>query len=189
MATDFDEHFFGKWAQFRLTVVGGWYTIALSKTKLPILQKQLSINPYLTLLSKVTYHIPVERGNVQPSGFGVTAAHGDVDGTADLLIVEHIAGCFAYAIVHAEGKFADTSRSLVDVEHTQQEILTRGSMDFDSTALLETQPYVIDRVPIVAGWQSKADGSLSAILDGATKNFTIGEIDVSIAWQKGAILN
>src|SRR6266567_679105 len=45
MATDFDEHFFGKWAQFRLTVVGGWYTIALSKTYLhydPYTIKQLS---------------------------------------------------------------------------------------------------------------------------------------------------
>src|ERR1700756_2948959 len=79
--------------------------------KLPILQKQLPINPDFTSLAQVTNHIPVERGNVQPSGFGITAAHGDVDGTADLLIVEHIAGCFAYAVVHTESEFADTSRS------------------------------------------------------------------------------
>src|SRR5438309_1537518 len=103
-------------------------------------------------MAQITYHIPVKSGNIQSAGFGITAAHGDVDGTADLLIVEHIAGCFAYAVVHTESEFADTSRSLVDVEHTQQEILTRGSMDFDGAALLETQPYVIDRVPIVAGW-------------------------------------
>src|SRR6266516_7069290 len=37
MATDFDEHFFGKWSQFRLTVVGGWYTIALSKTTIALI--------------------------------------------------------------------------------------------------------------------------------------------------------
>ena len=28
MATDFDEHFFGEWAQIQLTVVGGWGSVA-----------------------------------------------------------------------------------------------------------------------------------------------------------------
>ena len=32
MATDFDEHFFGKWSQFRLSFLVRWSTFGLSKT-------------------------------------------------------------------------------------------------------------------------------------------------------------
>lgn len=48
----------------------------------------------------------MERRHIQPVGLGITAAQGDMDRDADLLIVEYIAGGFSYAVIHAKGKFA-----------------------------------------------------------------------------------
>ncbi len=90
---------------------------------LAILQKELAVNPYFSLPAQVADHIPVERRHIQPAGLGITAAQGDMDRAADLLIVEYIAGSFSYAVIHAKGKIAYAPRPLVNSEHTEQVVL------------------------------------------------------------------
>src|SRR6266849_3570969 len=107
----------------------------------------------------------MERGDIEPTGFGVTATKGQMDGAADFLIVEDVACGFADTVVHTEGEFANTSCSIIYVEHAQQVILACCSMCFDDTAICEAQSDVIDGTAIVAGRQSEANSSLCAVFD------------------------
>ena len=60
---------------------------------------------------------------VDAAGLGIAAADGQVDGAADLLVEQDLAGPVDDPVVGADAELAEAAGALIGVEHLDQELL------------------------------------------------------------------
>src|SRR5690606_23691042 len=124
--------------------------------------------------AEVADHVPVDRGLVDAAGLGVGLAHGEVDGAADLLVEEDLAGPVGDAEVGADPELAEAAGALVGVEHLDQELLAALGGRVDDLAALEAEADARDLAAGVGRRQVEGDLALRGVLERAGEELAVG---------------
>ena len=78
--------------------------------------------------SRVDDQVPVQGGIVDAPGLGVALAEGEMDGPADLLVVEDAPGEAIDAAVEPQPQLAEPPGAGVEIEHRQQIVFAVGGL-------------------------------------------------------------
>src|SRR5262249_3046471 len=118
--------------------------LAASNHVLPVNQERLAVDLDPAALPEVADQVPVDGRFVGIASFGVTGAHGHVDGAADLFVEQDVAGEASHVEIGAEGEFAQDAGTLVGVEGLAQVILAFGGAGVDDLAVDKAETDVDD---------------------------------------------
>src|SRR5260370_39853542 len=83
----------------------------------PILQKQLIINPYLTIVAQITHHIPVQTRLVNPTPLSIARAQSQVYRTSHLLIEQRIPGASTHPRLIPKSELTQAPHPRIQFEH------------------------------------------------------------------------
>ena len=117
---------------------------------------------------------------VDAAGLGVGLADGEVDGAADLLVEEDLAGAVGDAEVGADAELAEAAGALVGVEHLDQEVLAALGGRVDDLAALEAEADAGDLAAGVGRRQVEGDLALGRVLDRAGEELAVGHVVLAV---------
>src|SRR5437870_3478166 len=112
-------------------------TFMLSGYPLPRLLHDAPVELDATALPHVFDDVPVDRADVGPAEVREAAADRQVDGPVDLLVEERVLHVTRDPRIAADAELPEPTRSLVDVERLQQELLVRLRRGLHDAAGLE----------------------------------------------------
>src|SRR3954465_3326847 len=112
-----------------------------------------------------------------------------MDGAADLLVEQDLAGAVGDPVVGADPEFTETPCSVVRVAHLDQDLLALLGARVHDLAALESEVNSRDLSAGVARRQVEADLSLGRVLDGAGEELTVRHVVLAVSGDEGASLD
>src|SRR5690554_2118466 len=96
------------------------------KPPFPVDQPAVAVD--LPTLPQVAEHVPVDAGLVGTARLGVPGAHGQVDGSADLLVEEHLPGEAPDLEIGADADLAQEASAFVRIQQRVEQVLAPGRL-------------------------------------------------------------
>src|SRR3954453_5328635 len=103
-----------------------------------------------------------------------------MDGPADLLVEQDLAGPGRDAVVGADAELAETAGTFVGVEHLDQEVLALLGRGVGDLAALEAKANSGDLAPGVARRQVEGDLALGRVLDRAREELAVRHVVLAV---------
>jgi hypothetical protein len=97
-----------------------------------------------------------------------------VEGAADLLVEQGVAGEVADGVVGPDGDLAHDAGAWVLVEHGEEEVLVLGGAGVDHAASLEDEADALDLAPVVNGGEGVVDVAVGPLR--AAEDLAVGEV-------------
>src|SRR5207244_11407151 len=111
-----------------------------SDTPLAVLLDELAVDPELAPAAQVLDHVPVDGAPVAAAEVGEAGADREVDGAVDLLVEERVLHVPPDAAVAADPELAEPARTLVRLEHGEQEVAAVLGAGLDDPPAPELEP-------------------------------------------------
>src|SRR5262245_29723318 len=112
-----------------------------------------------------------------------------MDGAADLLVEQDLAGALGDPVVGADTELAEATGTLVRIEHLYQELLPLLGGRVDDPAALEPEANAGDLAARVGGGQVEGDLSLGGVLDRASEELAVGHVVLAAGRDELAALD
>src|SRR5207244_13484059 len=151
---------------------------------LAVFTGQFPIYANFAALAQVADHVPVQGRLVDSKGLRTAGTQGEVNGSTHLLVEERIFCTAVDVAIIAKGKLAKTTRPFVHAQHLVQVVLAVGGTSLDRDTVLKTQAHIFDGATGKRGRETVADITVGRVLNGTGKDFTAGEIVMTIVINK-----